>query len=211
MSLFNPIDVQGPAHRGAQVQQLAQAAAQNVMRRQKMRSLLQQGARGAAQSGAGQSLQSSARQHPTGLRGATLRDPGFNRGSVSLPAGLLGAQTGDTFGSAPMDGSQNASGGGVDYPSIPSPTDASQSPTSTMPDPTTFVPGPSGTPGVPTNPLGSNGGNFLGAPPTGNVPSDSVPADSNQPTNANQPIHLGGGLYYDPLTDSVHGGNPLGR
>jgi len=38
--IFQPQNVMGPANRGNVIQQLAQGAAQNVMRRQKMRALL---------------------------------------------------------------------------------------------------------------------------------------------------------------------------
>jgi len=121
MAIFNPIDVMGPAHRGAQIQQLAQNAAQNVMRRQKMRSLIAQGARGAAQAGAGQPINSSARMHPTSLRGLTLAGAG-----MAAP----GAQGGRGVG--PSDGSLGAGGGGYDYPSLPSPADPMQSAHSLM-------------------------------------------------------------------------------
>lgn len=207
MAIFNPIDTMGPAHRGSQtLQQLAQTAAQNVMRRQRMRSLLQQGARSAA--GGAQPLRNSTLTRPTGVRGATMRNAVGNLGGVS--AG------GTRF--ADPDGTINDGGGGYDYPSLPDPNDPSQSHSSTVPgspghpgevgspviDPSTGQPGYGGAQWV--NP--GDGTTALGGP-SGDPYHDTQPDPGT--VGNQQMIHLGGGLYYDPATDSVHGGSPHGK
>lgn len=194
MSLFNPVDVMGPAHRGAQVQHLAQTAAQNVMRRQKMRSLLARGASGAAQAGAGQQIHSSQRMHPTALHGLALRNPG----AVGVP-GLFGGPS----PGARDDGSYGAGGGGYDYPSLPTPNDPMQSAASTMPDAVSQVPGYN--PNLAPTPVGTASD---GTPLINNNPNATNDAIQPHDAGGNAPIHLGGGLYYDPITDSVRGGPP---
>lgn len=223
VAIFNPIDTMGPAHRGNQtLQQLAQGAAQNVMRRQKMRALLQQGARGAATGGT-QPLRSSVQLRPTGVRGATLHSP---VGAAGLGRGV---STGTNF--VNPDGVTNESGGGYDYPSLADPNDPSQSASSITEGPMSSVPPPSG-----PNPGGGFAGSgdqsstaafIAGLAPNssqwvdavtqanangGVLPSGYIAANSAPPTSGGQPadgangaIHLGGGLYYDPVTDSVHG------
>jgi hypothetical protein len=101
MAIFQPVDMAGPAHRGGTIQQLAQAAAQNVMRRQRMRSLLAQGAR--AGSGGTQPFRSSVQARPMGVRGSVLADVSGMGSKSQLISQML----------AP---SQR---GGYDYPSLP--------------------------------------------------------------------------------------------
>jgi hypothetical protein len=195
MAIFNPIDMMGPAHRGAQVQQLAQNAAQNVLRRQKMRALLAQGARGAAQAGAGQQINSSARMHPTGLRGLTLHGAG-GLDMHGAPNGLGG----NAFGN---DGSMGNAGGGYDYPSIPAPVDPMQSAQSTVPGAVSQVP-------APPAPSAQTAQTSASAPivaPTTNPDGTQMSVGNDMGVHlATDPIHLGGGLYYDPNTDTVTGG-----
>jgi hypothetical protein len=101
MAIFQPIDVAGPARQGNQtLQKLAQSAAQNVMRRQHMRALLAQGARGAAGGAVGGNtpFRSSTQLRPTGVH--TIPRPQ----KVAALIGGAGAHVGgpsDRRGAAP--------------------------------------------------------------------------------------------------------------
>jgi hypothetical protein len=221
VAIFNPIDVQGPAHQGNQtLQKLAQGAAQNVLRRQKMRALLAQGARGAASAVGGSTpFRSSMNAHPTGVRG--LPRP---QGLAALLGGA-GAHAGGPS-DARDGGMLGAGGGGYDYPSLPDPNDASQAPAA---GPSPAAPaGAADAVGAPplngaTAQFNAGVGN-IGSTPTieepplngataqfnagiGNIGSNMAPAptSSGSAGSDNGLIHLGNGLYYDPVTDAVHG------
>jgi hypothetical protein len=209
VAIFQPVDMMGPAHRGPQIQALAQHAAKNVMMRSRMRALLQQGARGAAQAGGGQHLVSSMRARPMGLRGHA----GPGGGVMSSLASMLAMNAGGGNQNFP-GGDQNESGGGFDFSSLADPNDPSQSASSTFP-------------GAPTPPVDTGAGtgfnpNGPGPTPVGSG-TDGAPLVNNNPSAPNDVvagpdmgsgnaapgtglIHLGGGMYYDPATDSVRGG-----
>lgn len=202
MSLFQPVNVTGPAHRGNQIAMLAQTAAHNVMRKQKMKSLLGKSARGAAGAGAAQAFQSALRAHPQGIHGHVQGRTDMGGDFLNPAVSQLAQITGN--GGNMADPGMNPSGSGYDFPSVPDNTDPSQSPASVQPNigdaitqqPAPYLTGngwtPSGTegttaPGGNPNPTGS---------PYGGIPA---PIGSSL-------IHLGGGMYYDPATDSVTNG-----
>lgn len=202
MAIFQPVNMTGPAHRGPQIQQLAQQAAQNVMRRQRMRSMLKTSAAAArgAVPGGGQGLMTAQRGVHT-----VLSHPGLvpNMGSAFAPGS-------NTVGPAsPQDpGLYNAAGGGADFQSLPDPTDPSQSPASVggpvqIPLPPGFGSAPGGpefNPGVgggSSGPIASPG---LGGSVGGPIYTPGVGGSSGGL------IPLNGGLFYDPATDSVVGG-----
>lgn len=231
MTLFQPVDVMGPAHRAPQLAALAQHAAANVMRRNRMKALLAQGARGARSAGAGQPFRNSLNMRPLGNRGATLKGlAGLITGGSNVLGGGNGRLRQD-------DGVFGAGGGGYDYPSIPDPTDPRQSPVGA--GPATAWPGPTPHGGVGTADMPASGPDFNG--PGGSVQGGSLfgpdqgsqlgaaagvdystpdtpegwAAVAPQPSSGggvnNDPtgsglIHLGNGMYYDPATDSVRGG-----
>lgn len=176
--MFQPFDVQGPAHRLGQVQQLAQNAAQNVMHRQRLRALISQtlGAAQGAGGGMGNPLHGSFNARAMGGRGEVYRPemlPGYN-----FPG---------------------ANRGGPEFGALPSPADLHQSPQSYGPPPSATAVGAFVDPGpavpVTTAPGGST------PPPSGPGAGGGV----NQRLNP-QLIPLGNGLHYDPATDTVLGG-----
>src|SRR5690242_21066974 len=120
------MNVMGPAHRGNTIQALAQNAAQGVLRRQRMRQLLQQGAAAAGTGGAGVSklFRSSMDGHGLGTRGGIQR-PGLSQqviaqllrgsgGVATMPGGSTARQLGGAYA---------AGGGGYDFGSIADPND----------------------------------------------------------------------------------------
>jgi hypothetical protein len=175
-----------------------------------MRALLQRGAAGAAQRGGGQQIHSSLREHPTSLRGLSLRGG---------PGAGIGNGVGNGFGHPADVGAYSSGGGGYDYPSIPDPTDPTQSPASTAPGPVADAlpapasPGPV-SPGpslpAPYAPAGTLAPTI--ASPTGGTETLTSPSSDFYRTDPSSggAIHLGNGLYYDPSTDSVVGSSDLG-
>ena len=223
MSLFQPVDMTGPANRSAQIQKLAQTAAQNVMRRQRMSALIRAGAAaaGSAAGGAVNAMHSSMRARPTGSRGSILRPP-MSVGGQSLAEMLASAgQRASTPGA--FGGMYASGGGGFDFASLPDPNDPRQS------NVDLGVPMSHDTPPAPpvsTGSVNSDAPNSVtaltaqgfrtGGPATGGFFDPSAlppgvyaldpPSDPNATVNGM--LHLGGGLYYDPVTDSLRGGNP---
>lgn len=202
--IFAPQNVAGPANRGGVIQQLAQGAAQNVMRRQKLKALLQTTAGQAAGSGAAQPFRASTMGHATGVRGAVMRPAGAAHGGLALTQ-LNGAGGG---GVGVPGLAQYADPGQADLPSLPG-NDPTQSPVSTAPIPVMVPPdAPNGagasyptpqtaqaaasSPGAPgvTDPGSANFGDASGS--GGNVTPGWIP--------------LGGGVFYDPVNDIVRGG-----
>lgn len=191
-----PVNVMGPAHRGTQLAALAQTAAQNVMRRQRMRSLINNGASGARPPGLGQPLATAGR----GLHTPGMPTPGHgvaNAGS-DMQSQLLAILSG---------GQYNPSGGGGDFGSLPN-TDPTQ------PHPQVGNPGGVMQPGAPALPPGTNPGGAAqwtsGAPSGGaDNPGGGAQWAGTGPaagTPSGGLIPLSGGLFYDPATDTVVGG-----
>jgi hypothetical protein len=194
MTLFQPVDMMGPAHRGGQFQQMAQMAAQNVLRRQKLRALIQQSAAG-ARGGTAQPFRGSTHMRPLGgNRGGLFRPPGQDVSTAHAP------------GAPPPFSYPDP--GPMDLPSLPDPTDPSQSPQSIQApnqfDPTQTPPpltAPSGfSPAPQTAPSGFGGG----TPPPQTAPSGFT--GGGDASGGGGLIPLGNGMYYDPVTDTVHGG-----
>lgn len=203
MAIFSHVDLMGPAHRQNQVQVLAQKAAQNVLRRQRLRKLIQGAAAQAGGGGAGMPVHGSMVHHAPGTRGHIQR--------AAIPADQLQSMLQGAGGPAGvvMPGMTNPSGGGYDFGSIQDPTDPHQSPASLPPDtvdnqssatPPPMFPGAPGSPGTtggiggpPSTPGGGSGGGYVGITPFTPMPPGAIP--------------LGGGLFYDPATDTVIGGN----
>jgi hypothetical protein len=191
VSIFAPQNVMGPAHRGNVIAQLAQTAAQNVMRRQKMKSLIQSTASRAGAGGANQPFRGSTMGHSTGVRGAVMRPGGAGAapGMAGLLQGMQGAPTGGGFANYPDPGP-------ADMPSLPS-QDPTQAPGETAPGPVSAAPQPAA-PQPDTTPqqaqaIYSGGGAvYSGMLPNGTTTNDNMNA-----------IPLGNGLFYDPMTDSV--------
>ena len=203
MAIFQPIDPRGPAQRGNQtLQELAQSAAQNVIRRQRMRALLAQGARGAAGGAVGGSnpFRSSLNARPTGLRGL----PPHAQGQALGLGGLHGNGNGNGQFDPNNAGVFSSGGGGYDYPSLPDPNDPSQAPSG----PTAPAAEVAGTtaPGGVSYATPAAAGSSVG---TGQQ-SASDPSSVDTSGASGGLINLGNGLFYDPVTDAVHGGNPLG-
>lgn len=195
MALFQPVNVMGPAHRGNQISALAQNAAQNVMRRQKMKSLLRGGAAG-ARAGSAQQFQSSMRAHPQGVHGGTFAASGTGDAMSRLAQMFAGGDT-------PMqqsDPGMNPSGSGYDFPSITDHTDPSQSPGSTQPGPQIGNAIPQQPPGLGAGGWTPPGTTYQGV---GGLPIGGALQGG---TDYVEPIHLGGGMYYDPATDTVTNG-----
>jgi hypothetical protein len=241
MAIFNPVDMMGPAHRGAQIQKLAQNAAQNVMRRQRMRSLIHAGAsvagRGAGGAsggvGGGIPFQSSMRARPQGTHSTFMRPPG---GPQSIAEILASA---GQRAQSPSGGFFGNAGGGFDFTSLPDPNDPRQATPDTMPRPglsaappaapaapdaapsadPTAAPVPTNTttatPPAPqfyTGPDGQPASYSPAAPAPGTFSYDTgvVPTATGTATLGSAAsvgvIPLGNNMYYDPVTDSIHGG-----
>ena len=200
MAIFSHVDMMGPAHRQNQVQALAQKAAQNVLRRQRLRKLIQAGASAAQGQGGstGMPVRSSMMHPAPGVHG---------HGRPNLAPNVLQQMIqGAGAPGAPMPGAVNPSGGGFDFNSIPDPTDPHQSPAS-LPDgaPKSGY-GPSGTSGI--APDGSYIGDqaYSAQFPQDNPDSGGAMDAPALPGNG-QLIPLGGGLFYDPINDTVTGGS----
>lgn len=229
MALFGTLNVMGPAHRGAQLQSLAQTAAQNVMRRQRMKALLRTGAAAAAQAGAGHAAGGPGMR----IRGSAMHSMVGTRGHIQRPnltADQLAqmARSAANQGHLPdgrLGGVYGPGGGGFDFGSIPDSSDHSQSPASL--EATAAVQGggepPKGTPAL--NPSyvsdGQGGYTYVGPDPStlqpgqaypnpdgsgtsyAPIPGMDAPAPSgNVGTNL---IPLGNGMYYDPVADAIRG------
>jgi hypothetical protein len=203
MTIFNPIDMMGPAHKSNQtLQQLAQGAAQNVMRRQKMRALLAGSARGAASPGMGQPFRSSLNGRPGGVKSSVLMR-------------MLGGPGANGMGNGHgNDGVFGAAGGGYDYPSLPSQTDPMQSMASTRPNIAAQVPVAPPSPMQPTPPppgvatpqsVAAQGGFATSSGPGYTlVGPDAKMAGHIDPASSDvSMIHLGDGIFYDPNTDTI--------
>jgi hypothetical protein len=206
--IFNPVDMMGPAHKSNQtLQQLAQAASQSVLRRQKMRNLISQGARGGAGAGPGmgQPFRSSLNGRPGGVKSSVLMrmlgGPGAN--GMSNGHGSDGV-----FGNA---------GGGFDYPSLPAPAsqrDPAQSFQSTTPNLVAQVPAaPPGPmqptpppPGVATPQSVAAQGGFATSSGSGYTlvgPDSKMAGHVDTASPDVSMIHLGDGIFYDPNTDTI--------
>lgn len=231
MALFGTLNVAGPANRGNQIQQMAQNAAQNVMRRQKLQALLQQSAAGAAAHGGGQGIpmRGSNAGHPVGVRGATMH-PAINPdqlAAMARSAGQAGHMPDGSYGGVFGQG-----GGGYDFGGVPNAADHNQSPQLLGPSPFQSVPtGPPQAAGDPRPPVGafvSNpsipGGGYINdnagptnqaaAPVAGPNPATAVntmqTADATQSASGGAVrgwVSLGNGLFYDPVNDIVRGGS----
>jgi hypothetical protein len=200
MAVFNPIDVMGPAHRPNQtLQQLAQGAAQNVMRRQRMRALLAGSARSAAGPGMGQPFRSSLNGRPGGVKSSVLMRMLGGQGN--------GGGVGNGHGN---DGVFGNGGGGFDYPSIPAPTDPAQSMQTTAPNTVAQVPSAPSAPS-PTQPAPTPLGGTVGPVQQLNLTPQALSQDVNtmqlsggfDSSPSTDMVHLGGGVFYDPVTDTV--------
>lgn len=221
MAIFQPVNMMGPAHRGGQIQQLAQQAAQNVMRRQRMRSMLRTSA------GAARPAVTGAQGLLTAQRGHTgIPHPGL---IPNMSAGLMAAAGPGAVPIQPVDtGALNSSGGGLDFQSIPDATDPQQSPQLGGNTPPAGTPPPpyAGAPYLggdrqPVPPAPSTGGAGTGAASAalagaasagnavGGVGSLFGPGGAISPANAGL-IPLNGGLFYDPSTDKVVGSSAAG-
>lgn len=198
MAIFAPVNMMGPAHRGPQLQALAQKAAQNVMQRQRLRTMLRTSA-GAARAGAapggGQGLMTAQRGVHTAL----------SQHAPNMPNQGIAAMLGGNGGASPVDtsGMYNSSGGGADFQSIPDPNDPTQSPASVGGSSALAAINPGGalwngaaSSSSNVNSGTSNGGGSLFTPNDGSTPS----------TGGGGLIPLNGGLFYDPVSDTVVGG-----
>lgn len=227
MAIFQPVDMMGPAHRGAQIQQLAQNAAQNVMRRQRMKSLIQSSASAAGQAaqtgtgamggfggGGGNPFQGSMRGRPQGQRGSILRPP-MSLGS-SLADLMASGAAARLPGTSDTGGMYGPGGGGFDFGSLPDPNDMSQSPASMGSIPAHETPPAPPTGAAPiTAPGGGTGIAYpttaaAGRSPEAGMGAAANPAAVDTSGASGGLVHLGNGLYYDPVTDSLRGGNPSG-
>lgn len=207
MAVFAPVNMMGPAHRQASIQQASQAAAQNVMRRQRMKALIGRGAAGVNSTGQQQMLRGSMAARPSGVHPASMLLPGGGMGTLAQQLALSSASATLPNGANGM----NPNGSGSDFGAVADPNDGQQAPVSVTP----------GTPGaVPQWPGTPNGGGslFVGQPPnvaTGGPNGGGslfVGNDGNSggPPAGGGSIPLGGGLFYDPATDQVHGaGGPI--
>lgn len=204
----------GP-HPGVNIQALAQNAAQNVLRRQRMRKLLQASAvMSGGGGGVSQLMRSSLQGRMTGARGH-IQHPGFDaqtlaamlRGAANqatLPGGGLNAGLGGMFAMG---------GGGYDFGSIADPSDPSQSPRSI--DPTQVQTNPT-SPGGPNPNVGGQPGTGYNSGPSQGQNTQAGPVyPGGDPTNVSLPggthgwIPLGGGMFYDPVNDIVRGQQQL--
>jgi hypothetical protein len=188
------LNVAGPANRGPLLQQLANNAAQNVMRKQRMRALLQQSAHSAgSQAAAGVGVHSSMRAHPMGVRSQTFQPYAGMAGGAT--AGALGALV-----SQQQDVGGGGNGGGYDFASLPHPSGPT---VSTSPN---LTPQP---PGLATgwNPSFDPQGNYIGSGPGPQPPDQAQPGGTMQVSNGLIP--LGNGMFYDPINDAIRGGGAV--
>lgn len=204
MAFMPPGGANGPAS----IQQLAQNAAQNVLRRQRMKALLQAGASSAA--GEGSAMGGARPVHGSFAPHTMQLNPGQFRLPYQTLAGLAAGARGSHAGFG-TGGVIGGGGGGADFASLPNPHDHSQSPSSVIgPQPTQPAPAPA-TPGgqgqilhvgESTNPVGGS------SPYDGQGPvlPGAVNSSPGVPTGVNW-IPLGGGLFYDPENDLVRGGS----
>lgn len=220
----------------AMLQQAAQTAAQNVMRRNKLRAMIGKTAGAAGGGGAtmGSPIHAQNLGRPIGTAGGINRPGGVIGGGQTLAQQLL-----DAMGHATTPGAFNPTGGGADFTSVPDPNDGHQSP-QTLPNQGVF-PTPGQIPGtppltIPTPPPGTPGYTGGAAPAVGTQqpvggagagatspgPSTGVPGalagggsflggaagaigSPAAGVGGGSMIPLGGGLFYDPHTDSVVG------
>lgn len=227
----------GP-NRAQMLQQAAQSAAQNVMRRQKLRGMIGKTVGGGGGATMGSPIRAMNMGKPVGTAGGVSRPGGVIGGGQTLAEQLLAA-----MGSAATPGAFNPHGGGGDFSSLPDPNDPNQSP-QTLPNQgighgAATAPGyvpptpPPGTPGYITPP-GSTVGSWTPTAPqvaaqtpvgtpgavgswapggaqVGTAAGSTVGGQGSALASAGSPgavagqIPLGGGLFYDPATDSVVG------
>lgn len=193
--MFHPFNVQGPANRVNQVQQLAQNAAQNVLQRQKLRALLSQTLGGApSTAGGGNPIRGSFNHSEMGQRGDVYRPmllPGYGN-SVGFGHGNPFNGAGTEFGSLPgSDPGQSPQSYGPPPPQRPV-----SSPPQRPASPAQSSPSGGATPAAPSAPLpNAPGGGYI------NPVWQSLPGSpsSNLVTLAN-------GFRYDPVSDQVFGG-----
>jgi hypothetical protein len=174
-----------------------------------MRALIQAGASVAGAAGVGgvnPRLNSSMRTRPIGTRGSILRPPT----SVGIFQDLVGGLTQGASLPNQSGGMYGAGGGGFDFGSLPDPNGADpaaiqgQGASATAGPPTTGF-----TPGLPSTPVGTATDGTPLSNNNPNAPDDEVGGPLG--TANNGMFHLGGGLYYDPVTDSLRGGDPIRR
>lgn len=227
MAFFQPVNVMGPAHRGATIQMLAQNAAKSLAMRQRLRGIIHQGApdsvAGGAVGGAGSPtsmIHGSFQGHSVGERGGVQR-PALTmqqlQDMISRASGKFGSGPDGRFG-----GMTNPGGGGFDFGSIPDPGDPHQSPASIGSAPLQPVPAagtPAPNPSFTAN--GSGGYTYSGPPAASLSPGQAYPSPSGSGTSfaptpgmdAPAPsgnvgttlIPLGNGMYYDPVADAIRG------
>lgn len=219
MGIFQPVNVAGPANRSGQIQKLAQTAAQNVMRRQRMRSLIHSGAaaagRAASVGGTSNPIASSLRMRPTGSRGSILRPP-MSVGGGSLASMLASAAERATTPGGDIGGMFGAGGGGFDFGSLPDPNDPRQSFTDLAMPMAQDTPAPAE--GTSPRVTAPGGYEQLTYPTTAAASASNEAGSLNMQNPAGVDtsgasgglVHLGNGLYYDPVSDSLRGGNPAG-
>lgn len=186
-------------NRSTMLQQAAQSAAQNVMRRNKLRSLIG-GATGAG--GGGASMGSP-------IHAAALGKPIGTAGGISRPAAALGGQTlaqqlAAAAGAAQIPGAYNPSGGGADFSSVPDPADGHQSP-QTLPNQGVV---PTSAPGfIAPQPVAGTGtpGGYAAPPPPAGTPGYVSPPQGGAPSYIPSPI-MGGGATQQVVAPGVVSG-----
>lgn len=156
MSIYQTMNVAGPTNRSAEIQRLAQNAALNVTRRQRLRALLGRATQsggmprngsglaalgGHASGGGGSSFRTSTSGRAVGLRG------GIQSGlTQSQLAAMMAGSAAHALTPGVGAASDGANPGGFDFGAIPDPTDPAQSPASIGPvqahDPNAAVPTP---------------------------------------------------------------------
>lgn len=184
----------------ASIQQLAQNAAQNVLRRQRMKAMLGKassaaGAGGPLDIGGGRRISGSFVNHPNGSQG------GFRLPYQTLQSLQQAAQQ---YGNGGMFG---PGGGGADFGSLPDPQDPYQSPGSL--NPPQAQPAPSIGDAIGPTPPQSGVDAVNQIVPNG-AQGTNLPVDNGGqagPNGATGWVPLGGGLFYDPTNDIVRGGN----
>lgn len=190
MSFYSPVNSMGQ-NRSTMIQQAAQTAAQNVMRRQKLRTMLGKTVAGGGGATMGSPLRAQNLGKPIGTAGGISRPGGVIGGGQSLQQQLAAA-----LGFAQTPSAYNASGGGADFSSVPDPADGHQSP-QTLPNqgvaphqistaPSLMGSPPPGTPGFAPLPASGSVGSW--------VPSPSQIASQLPPAGGGTAVSGGGQL-----------------
>jgi len=152
------------------------------------------------------------RAHPVGVRGATMGPAGGNMETLAqmLTSASQRAQSpgGDSYGQF------GAGGGGFDFASLPGQADPAQSTQSELPGAVTAAPAaPDASAAAPIAPPSTTTGQAIpttDSPMTGGSQGAVDQTPQIQDPGLSGLIHLGGGMYYDPATDSIRGGGALG-